>query len=364
MRDLNLRNPAAGSLRSRSRRSTALHPERSLLPLRVSTPLIAAAVSALLLVTPASARADGSATAEIRLDRSSAARDCPDARTLGRSVNALAHRIAIVEKGASVLLRVGIDRSDAGYTASLTATGARSGERDLDDAGATCEGLSEALAVSIALLLDEDAPEPEPARPADPPAWPSMPRPSPGPGHGPPLPSSILDVLAVESVGLVGPSTFGLQANADFRITRFFTVGGGFLAMIDDAERFGAGTLHLNLVAIRSNACFSFRVAHQSIGGALCGFPALGAMVATARGFDENHTASQPWFALGTGAVADGPIVGPLGFAARLDVFVPLVKPSFVVEDLGSAPAALTGKAYEASPVGIAVGIGIRALIP
>jgi hypothetical protein len=87
-------------------------------------------------------------------------------------------------------------------------------------------------------------------------------------------------------------------------------------------------------------------------------------MIASAGGYDQNHTASQPWVALGAGAIADGPIVGPLSFAARLDLFVPLVRPSFIIENLGGAPPGQTGTAFEASHVGVAVGVGVRALIP
>lgn len=324
-------------------------------------------LSCALFVFPTRALAEGPATAVLRVDRSRQASGCPDGRALARRVNAVAHREAIVARGGDVVLRVGIDHSKAGFTASLAAEGARSGERDLEDEGTSCDGLTEALAVSIALLLDEDEPPPPPSPPPrvrilEPRPLPDAP--SPGRGHGPPLPSMAIDVLAVESAGLVGSSTFGVEGNADFRVSQLFTFGGGVFAMIDDTQRFGAGTLHLNLVAVRANACLTFRVADQSIGGALCGFPALGSMLATARGFDENQTASQPWFALGAGAVADGPIIGPLGFETRLDLVVPVVRPRFVVEDLGGAGPGQAGTAFKASALGLAIGIGVRVLIP
>jgi hypothetical protein len=162
----------------------------------------------------------------------------------------------------------------------------------------------------------------------------------------------------------MGPSSFGVTGSADFRVTRYLTVGGGVIALIDDVRRFGSGTLEMNLVAARAPACFSFRSPDQSLGGSLCGYPAIGSMIATGRGFDRNQTASQPWFALGAGAGADASIIGPLGLATRLDLLVPLVRPSFIVQDLGSAAPGKSGTAYHAPPVGVGLGIGVRALIP
>ncbi len=310
-----------------------------------------------------SALAEEPAQARLRVERSEAAGDCPDAWALLLRVNRIAHRSAVVREGGNVVLRVGIDHGEAGYSASLTARGARTGERDLDDAGPTCEGLAEALAVSIALLLDEEpsVPAPPPRVAPAPAALPPVPT---GPGHGAPLPSSVLDVLVFESAGVVGPSTFGVEGNADFRVTPRLTLGGGVFALIDDTRRFGPGALHMSLVAIRANACFTFRLADASIGGALCGFPALGSIIATGRGFDQDRTASQPWFALGAGAVADGPIIGPLGLVTRLDLVVPVLRPSFVVEDLGAAPPGASGTAFRTSPVGVSLGVGVRAQIP
>ena len=299
----------------------------------------------------------------VSVERTAAAMSCPDAETLRRDVNAMAGREAIIDGAAAVTLRIGIDRTASGFTASLASGGARTGQRELEDAGQDCKGLSQALTVSIALLLDEeqDAPRPRALAPDKPRARPPR---SGATSPGPPLPRASIDVVALESAGVVGTSTFGVAGQADFRVTKALTVGGGVFGIIEDTERVSPGEIHLSLVAAKVPACFSFRVADQSISLAFCGYPALGALVATARGFDVNHTAAQPWFALGSGAMAEGPIVGPLGFVGRLDAYVPLVRPRLVVaERLPDEPHVLH-QAYQSKPIGVSIGVGVRVAIP
>ncbi len=59
-------------------------------------------------------------------------------------------------------LDVQIYRSEAGYTA-VVQTGEKT--RQISDKGATCRGLADAMAITLAILLDTEVPPPEPEPP-------------------------------------------------------------------------------------------------------------------------------------------------------------------------------------------------------
>jgi hypothetical protein len=331
-------------------------------PSSADAPLVGALATVAALVAstlPAAVARAEAATAVLRVDRSADASVCEDAADLAVRINRIAARDAIVQGApAPVTLDVSFAKSGGKLRARVAVSGASHGERELDDDGPDCGALAEAVAVSVALLLDE-APTspraPEPRRPS---------KPSKVPPSRPPLPHMMLDIAALESVGVVGPGTIGLFGGVEVRVTRYLTLGAGALGILDDTERFGAGNLRVDLVAVRAPACFAVQAADRSVGAELCGYPALGTMIGSGEGFVENHTVTQPWFAMGASAIGTGPIVGPLAFTGRVDLLVPIVRPSFVVEDLGGAPTRETGVAFETPPVGVAAGFGLRALIP
>ncbi|MFO0613868.1 MAG: hypothetical protein U0414_14850 [Polyangiaceae bacterium] len=315
-------------------------------------------------------------TATLFVQRGVGAEGCEDTHALRERINRIAERDAIVRGDASLRLTLQFDRAEAGpgFRALLHVSSqevdAPSGNREFSDVGPTCLALDEAIAVSIALLLD-DVPRAAPVISPD------------ATTHAPPKPlspveyserptaSATFDASAITSAGVVGSSTFGFELGFDFRATRpapgkriapYLTVGVGLLTLIEDVEPTAGGEIHLHLVAARVPACFAFHVANQSFGAQFCGFPALGTMIATGRGYAENATAYEPWFSLGASAIAEAAIVGPLSFTGRLELLVPIARPTFVLERLGTGGA--TQDAFEPSPVGAAAGVGIRALIP
>lgn len=94
----------------------------------------------------------------IEVSRASEARDCPDALTLAAAVErARGTNSPDANSDVGTPLHVAIDvvRSPAGYVATVTASGARTGVRTLTHAGATCESLAKALVVSLVVMVDE-----------------------------------------------------------------------------------------------------------------------------------------------------------------------------------------------------------------
>lgn len=342
-----------------------------------SSALLVLAASALFV--PARARAEPG-TATLYLERGDGAEGCEDAAALRERINRIAEREAIVRGAAPLRLTLRFEhtREPKGFHALLHVSSsdpeAPTGNREFSDVGQTCLALDEAIAVSVALLLDNVVRAPQ--------GIPDEPEPDPGPLRPPggpvskeyserPRPRATFDVSAIVSAGIVGSSTFGLDLGFDFRATKpavgpgiapYLTVGLGMLALVEDVEPTAGGEVHVHLAAGRVPACFAFHLSNQAFGASFCGFPALGTMIASGRGYAQDTTAYQPWFALGASAVVDAAIIGPLSFTGRVLFVAPLVRPSFVLLRLGTDGD--TQEAFEPYPVGVASGVGIRAIIP
>lgn len=335
-------------------------------------PFVALAGVLAIASSPEVAHAEpGTATLFVR--RGADASGCEDTEALRARINRIAERDAIVSGDAPLRLTMQFEAAEEGGFRALLHVSSKipdapTGNREFSESGPNCVALDEAIAVSVALLLDDvpkappvvlpDVQPPAPARP--PSAWTER-----------PTPSATFDAVALTSAGVVGPSTYGFALGFDFRATKpasgpkfapFLTVGVGMLALIEDIERTAGGEVHVHLVAGRVPACFAFHLSNQSFGGSLCGFPALGTMIASGRGFAIDTTAYQPWFGFGLSAVAEAAIIGPIGFNGRLEMIVPVVRPAFVLNQLGTGGDTLP--AFEPYPVGVLGGVGIRAQIP
>lgn len=312
-------------------------------------------------------------TATLFVQRGVDAEGCEDAASLRARINRIAERDAIVQGDAPLRLSVQFDPvKEGGFRALLHVSSkdaeAPTGNREFSDSSPNCIALDEAIAVSVALLLD-DVPRAHPV------AAPDVTAPAPfkptTQWSDRPTPRATFDALAVASAGVVGSTTFGFELGFDFRATKpapgpgfapFLTVGVGMLALLEHVEPSAGGQIHLNLVAGRVPACFAFHLSNQVFGASFCGFPALGTMIASGRGYDVDSTAYEPWFALGASAVAEAAIIGPLSFTGRLEMVVPLVRPEFVLVRLGTGGE--TQAAFEPFPVGALGGVGVRAAIP
>ena len=95
--------------------------------------------------------------ATLRVVQAGGAEDCPNAIELAHQVNAVAGAPTVrASSGPSPLrLTVWLGRDGSGYHAQIQAVGAIAGVRTIADSGSDCVGLTSALAVSIALMVDE-----------------------------------------------------------------------------------------------------------------------------------------------------------------------------------------------------------------
>lgn len=271
-------------------------------------------------------------------------------------------------------LDVQIYKSAEGFTAVIQASGKT---RTLSDKGATCGGLSAALSVSIAVLLDTEPlpPEPDPPPPAPapappPPAIATTPAPITTP---PPLPIDerpsdvrrfrvAIAASPMVTTGLLRPFAGGLAADLEFRFGRF-SIAGGVIALPGQTIDFPPGTVDLSLTSGTLRGC----VAPVSIGGsptpgedeslrfALCVDAMAGAIHGAGQGYRPDRASTLPWAAAGASALFAQRIVGPLSWSARVSLVIPLLRQSFFVDDVGTA--------FQPASVGGALDAGLRVSI-
>jgi hypothetical protein len=379
-----------------------------------------------LAVSAAPARAEP--LPHLAVHRTTDVSDCPDAAALAYAVAKQMKRPAVepdaeIPRGggssgaASPAVVAGLDvqlyRSAEGYTAVIAAAGKT---RTIADRGATCAGLGDALAITLAILLDTEGPAilaaqgPETAvRPAPheevwpsgdlPPAGSSA-RGGPGPGEGPgrapsstsaslpgiepfsPYPGSppafwsiappaarppppgpvrspfgqvSLEVGVLGTAGILGSVAFGGAASATLRLSRGATLAAGGFWLPVETIAFAPGTVQVDLAGGFLRGCGLVLGRPSAAHGSLCLHPAMGAIRGQGSGYATNGRSTQPWIALGADLEGAGPLWGSLGWVTRAGVLVPLERQGFSVTAVGTA--------FDPSAVGGVVEGGLRVTI-
>jgi hypothetical protein len=361
--------------------------------LRACAPALALAAA---LAFGGSARAEG--LPSLAVHRTDDTSDCPDAAALAGRVARHMKRPALdprdaASQGGAASLDVQIYRSEKGFTAVV-----QSGEktRQLTDEGSTCAGLADALAITLAILLDTEPPPPSPAPSPEPAAPPTpAPRPtrrepiapdrlppdpaaseaadaSPEPPPDPPKPPPRLyaGLAVASSVGLLqAPLGLGIEGYVGVGAGRVFSFEGGFLALpartslypgrVKGTDGTTTPLVEVSLAAGLLRACAGPPA--FAGGGRLSGCfgPVLGAIHGAGLGFPSDKTVTVPWFAAEAGALYVQPLVGRLALAARGSLFVPLVRQSFTVTDVDQGNPV----AFSPAPVGGALDAELRLTI-
>lgn len=373
----------------------------STLPLASSTPvqsppllssksgIHALAFAAALSTASAAGTASGQPTLpKLSVRRAPDAADCPDAAALTASVERQMKRPALEPleprdppaptpegQAEAGLIDVHVLRSQGGYSATVQANGRT---RQISDPGPTCAGLAEALAITLAILLDsEETPPPPPARTAEPPVpapTPSAPAPALRASLSPPLPSpaparstSLLVTPGVAgTAGLVGPLTLGFTGDVELHLPPSLSLGAGMFWIPTRSIDFAKGRVDVYQVAGVLRGCMDVLGSPgspdspESARAALCAHAAAGALHGEGVGYFEPGSATRPWFAFGVGAVVEGPIWKRLGWSARASLMIPVVKESFSIENVGGQPEVT---AFEPSRMGVVVSVGPRVTI-
>lgn len=340
----------------------------------------AAAAAAIALAAAPDALAAGLPT--VAVHRTEDASSCPDARALAARVAAQMKAAALdpLEEGASTAagakiepgLDVQIYRSEKGFTAVMRA-GTKT--RQLSDDGANCAGLADALAISIAILLDTEPlpppPEPPPS-PEPPPVTPPAP-PAPAP---PRVPASFPEVrsfhvsLALSGAiteGLVGSLAASISGELELRVGRF-SIAGGVLALPGQtipfaSARFPLGEVDVSLVTGFLRACGTIYGNGDAERLALCAAPVIGSIRGEGHNYVPERSTADLWVAAAASALYQRRIAGPFSLGSRATLFVPFTRQVFTVENLGRLDRTPSTAAFTSAPVGVALDLELRVSI-
>lgn len=324
---------------------------------------------------PSSPRAELVGLAVHRTDDSL---ECPDAPRLAAMVEAQMRRPALDPALRPAALDVQIYRSEAGFTAVLVA-GDKT--RHLSNKGAACAGLAEALAVTLAILLDSGIPLAQPPAPA-----PSSPLPTPPPQppppvatlppQGPPPPSAPVDQApayqpldevpapprpwslslgfgAIETVGIALPFTGGYAADFEVRASRDLAFDVGAMYLVPRSLAFQQGQVEVSLATSYLRVCGTLLGSPARLAMGACVEPLVGVITGAGTGYQPDASVTRAWIAAGALAWAGGRVTGPFGWVAHVGVYVPFTREGFFVGDQSNV-------AFSPAPVGASADASLR----
>jgi hypothetical protein len=298
--------------------------------------LVAGAFS--LLVATA-ARADQTAANWLSVERSDDALSCPDASALQSAAEAL---LESPPDGQTRLIHVAFERREGRYLAILRRADSDHAGRKLRDTHSDCEPLAQAVATTLALMLETRAGDAKPSEPARrrtapiaqpaPEQRPAAPRPrapdyefalgvSAGAGQG---------VIHGWSPLLAGHLAFGSGA---------LRVSLGALQLLPTTRELGPGSVEVELTAVTTRACLRW-LDSIVVDFYACSGVFGGVLQARARGYTSDFERSRPWLALPLelfAAVPFGAEDSALGLRAGGTLLVPARRETFAVQGLGAA---------------------------
>jgi hypothetical protein len=319
---------------------------------------------------------------KLAVTRTKEASSCPDAAELNTRLEQLLGRSPAVDtnEGLGEGFDVEMSKDAEGFVAVIRPRAQPAAERRLSDPGATCEGLAEALGLTLGLLLDREQP-----RTAE----------GPGPGDTAPPPRAAaagerrhappagvragalglgIDAGVLATYELLDSAWPALFAEVELRAFERLGIAAGALWMPTEPLEAGATTVDVGLLAATARGCWYLRVATPRIGA--CALGGVGRLQAQGQGFDVTYARTSPWYAVGAAGIAGGPLFGPIGWSARVGVWVPLRHETLhdcttdsagsnACKDVDSAQDAnaTLGTRYETAPLAPLVGGGLHASI-
>jgi len=267
---------------------------------------------------------------ELVVTRTAGAAACPDQPALLERVNGQAPRMPLPTNGQPLILRVALAGDGERFTADIQVLGRKQGVRQLNAEGPGCELLAEALVVTLAMIIDEEAqatqpPPPGPAGPAPHPSEPARPATEPEPtetsGWG------FLGMAGSYAFPAMGSAFAAAGAEArwgawSLQLSGFATLPrrlhhqeGDVLVMLVGGELAVCAAAEPGLVVHRAGLCVRANAASLS---------------GTGRGFNTPYpTRRRPWSAVGAGPSLRGPIVGWLEWGVDGAVLAPLWHDTF-----------------------------------
>lgn len=298
---------------------------------------------ALLLFLPSVARA-ADLPARLSVEQGPGAEECAGREQLEARVEGILHRplaAGSAEVGLSIDVR--FERATGGaFVARVSASGPKPGQRVLRDSSPTCDALGEAVAVTLALLLDSAQSE---AAKADPAEQPPAPKKVEAPAPEPPAPEAAASarepsawslrasLVAGGGYGLAGTGTLLGSGHLGARYGKW-TFDLGASSSWPTSHDFEAGGVSTSLLFGSLRGCY---LHGHSFALGPCLQLGLGRLRGDGSGYEQAQTISLPWLAVGMGLAAEAPLSSRLYVSLGATLWVPSERHTFSVQNAGIA---------------------------
>jgi hypothetical protein len=266
--------------------------------------------------------------AGIKVERGEGAESCADAGEIAERARArmgLSLLDSTAAETRATWFDVAFTRSGDSFRAELRAHGEIEGVRTIEDASPTCTSLADAIALALSLLVHPSSRGVAPV--ADVPTAEVAPAAAVAESHA----RYAIEATGGVMTGVVGPYSPAFIAGVARRAELFALELDVLALWPDTADVRGGGTVRETFLGGKALACLSFFGGLDDFALDGCLGATVGRLAASASGLDSNGSAARPWIAGGTAVTARGPIIGVLGWKARVGVDVPLAKEGFSI---------------------------------
>jgi hypothetical protein len=337
---------------------------------------VAVLFAAFVTAFSSAARADP-IQASLAVTRDDGSRGCPDSATLAERVETVAGKRlfdSALDAERDTWVTVEFVRDFGGYRAVISARGSRQGTRALDDVGPECTSLADAVAITLAILLDPPLTKGEASSPALAAAVPVAVTPA-------AVTSATVAVPPTDSLpsGTSTPAkgrepvTFGLEgsAGASFAVldgvaplveaggrarlsdVLALALGGGFVP--PDRVESGSGSVDVSLVFGYFRACANLLPRRRIVLEA-CLEPMLGGLSGSGNEYETTDTEWVFWSAAAGVLQGYGTISESVLWSIRARLLTPFVKHGFSVSRGGDQE-----EVFKLSGIGGTLAIGLVA---
>jgi len=273
----------------------------------------------------------------LRVERGAGAEECPDAASLGERIVSIRGRADTPNNGN---YEVSFTHTADTFSATIRSGPNGESQRVLEGHGPTCAALSQATAVTLALLFDSEAdsaskPEPEP----EPPPLPIV-APAPSEPIVLPPPHSRTRIDSTLSLGAAGlafvlrPLSPAFTGELGLRVEGV-RVGLGVLWNPTQSLALDPGHVNETLLAGTVRTCIAL-TRTQALQLDVCSGLFAGAVSAQAEGFTHNSRRVRSWLAIPL-ELSLANLSGPIGWEVSASALGTLVHQDFEVEGLGVA---------------------------
>lgn len=281
------------------------------------------------------------AGADVTVQKSADAAACPDAQALSRAVLGLWMAPARIAERLQITVQ--FTRTAAGFAADIHTSGAKSGTRHLETTGTSCGPLTDAVAVTLALLLDLVRVRPRAEQHVE--------------GRDferEPVSAAPLTVAAAVRAGggygVLGPAASGLISASLSATRRRFGLEAQLFWTTPRAYAYDEGFVEVGLWGGGLDACYEATSDPSRMTLRPCAGVRVGSLSGSGARFDANAHAKQAWVALAVGVHVELPLKGRWRLVAAPSLVVPAREHVFGVSGRGAA--------FESLPVAATLQIG------